>query len=406
VLSDHTYHSQTQHTAHDIMSLLLPSSWNQPILVAASGVAAAALLPVLARRQLPLSSLQLLQVASYALNVWATAQPGRLDGKMAVEVVAAAPPQQQQEDASRSKKNQGGKKADDDTKKEKKTSADIIDPAVAAITTGRHGRTLLIPKGWAFIIWVPIFMGELLHVATSCLLTSSSAAGTIQLLQRTAPGFVIAQLFQTLWAASFRPKYKGLTSFISFAMLSGIAISLIGPHAAIASAHAHDNNNFLNLQTYLLHGLPITLHFGWTTAASLVNLNGCYAMMADSSDKWLTVVGHASVVVATALGVAVTLSRQAPVYGGVICWALLACADGMADRLKSSSVPVVQKQQQQGGGQSSSPTPAVAPARVQQWLCWVGAGIVAVASIVATAARWSLIIAPGGIKTILKDHDR
>jgi hypothetical protein len=395
--SDGTYHSQTQPTAHDIMSLLLPSSWNQPILVAASGVAAAALLPVLERRgQLPLSSLQLLQVAAYAVNVWATAQPGRLDGQMAVQM-AAAPPQQQQEDASRSKKNQGGKKTDDDTnKKEKKTSADIIDPAVAAISTGRHGRTLLIPKGWAFIIWAPIFMGELLHVATSCLLTSSSAAaGTIRLLQRTAPGFVIAQLFQSLWAASFRPKYKGLSSFISFAMLSGIAISLNGPHAAIAAsaAHAHDNNNvFLNLQTYLLHGLPITLHFGWTTAASLVNLNGCYAMMADSSDKWLTAVGHASVVVATALGVAVTLSRQAPVYGGVICWALLACADGMADRLKSSSVPVVQ---QQGGGQSSSTT-AVAPARVQQWLCWVGAGIVAAASIVATAARWSLIIAPGG----------
>jgi hypothetical protein len=124
------------------------------------------------------------------------------------------------------------------------------------------------------------------------------------------------------------------------------------------------------LLTYLLHGLPITLHFGWTTAASLVNLNGCLAMMDNSSDTLLTAVGHASVVVATVLGVAVTMSRRAPVYGGVICWALLACADGMTDRLRSLD--------------QSSSSSTVTAARVQKWLCRIGAGIVAAATVVAT----------------------
>jgi hypothetical protein len=345
------------------MSLSLPPSWNQPILVAASGVVAAALLPAWERRQqgggdssaLSLSSLRLLQVAAYALNVLATAQPGRLDGQMA---------QQQQQEASLLLSKTKTDAGDTTTKTKENNDADL-DPTVAAISTGRRGRTLLIPKGWAFAIWAPIFIGELIHVGSSCLSSSSSST---TLLQRTAPGFVMAQIFQTLWAASFRPKYKGLSSFISFAMLSGIALSLNGPHAAIAAER--DNN--LSSLTYLLHGLPLTLHFGWTTAASLVNLNGCLAMMEDSSDTLLTAVGHASVVVATVLGVAVTLSRRAPVYGGVICWALLACADGMTDRLRSL----------EPNDQSSSPT--VTAARVQKWLCRIGAGIVAVATVVAT----------------------
>jgi hypothetical protein len=344
------------------MSLSLPPSWNQPILVAASGVVAAALLPAWERQQqmgdsssaLSLSSLRLLQVAAYALNVLATAQPGRLDG-------------QEQQEASLLVSKKKTTDADDATKTKTKNEDADMDPTVASISTGRRGRTLLIPKGWAFAIWAPIFMGELIHVGASCL--SPSFASTTTLLHRTAPGFVMAQIFQTLWAASFRPKYKGLASFISFAMLSGIALSLNGPHAAIAAER--DNN--LSLLTYLLHGLPITLHFGWTTAASLVNLNGCLAMMDDSSDTLLTAAGHASVVVATVLGVAVTVSRRAPVYGGVICWALLACADGMVDRLRSL------KQQSQPNDQSR-----VTAARVQKWLCRIGAGLVAAATVVVT----------------------
>jgi hypothetical protein len=67
------------------------------------------------------------------------------------------------------------------------TYADIIDPAVAAMSTVRRVRTSS---------------------------SSFAAAGTTRLLQRTAPGFAMAQLFQTLWTASFRTKYKSLSCFI------------------------------------------------------------------------------------------------------------------------------------------------------------------------------------------------
>ena len=53
--------------------------------------------------------------------------------------------------------------------------------------------------------------------------------------------------------------------------------------------------------------LPLTLHFGWTTAATLVNSNSSLAALLNpGDDRWIVAAGHASTVAATALGVAVT----------------------------------------------------------------------------------------------------
>jgi len=87
---------------------------------------------------------------------------------------------------------------------------------------------------------------------------------------------------------------------------------------------------------YMLYFLPTTLHFGWTTAASLVNLNGAVAMKDNASAKLVAWLGHASVIAASAAGVVLTIERSAPVFGGVISWALLAVRDGMSKRLKQT----------------------------------------------------------------------
>lgn len=297
-------------------------------MIAASGIVATALLPVLQKSSLSLSTMKFLQLGSYSLNVFATSQPGRLDGP--------------QQDSMTNPKN------------------DAADKQVSALSPGRRGRTLLAPKGWAFIIWAPIFAGELLYTVGSFFVKDNEK----DLIRETSSGFIVAQVFQSLWAASFRPKYEGASSFISFAMLSGIAVSLSTSHSAICR---HTNTPIVS---YLLFGLPISLHFGWTTAASLVNLNGCIAMMDSSSLSTLRNVGHASAVAATVLGVVVTLSRQAPVYGGVIAWALCACADGMKTRL--TELKDAGEADEYGAG-------------VQKWLCQIGAGIVAAASVVTTA---------------------
>jgi len=191
-----------------------------------------------------------------------------------------------------------------------------------AATQQRQGRSLVLPSGWAFSIWAPIFLGELVLVSLQ-LVDSSAVIATVP--------YVATNLFQSIWCASFRPKYKGPWVLVSSAALGSTAYALskvhklqvLGLPTAIASSTIASS-----WWRYLVYGLPISLHFGWVTAATLVNLNGSVAasMLPPRAVAW---VGHVSVAAATAVGMAVSITRRAPVYAGVICWALTAVADGM-----------------------------------------------------------------------------
>lgn len=158
----------------------------------------------------------------------------------------------------------------------------------------------------------PINLGEAVFVGAQ--LFDSSALVSI-LPQVTAP-FVAANIFQSLWCASFRPSYaEGWKKYVSVGMLAGTAYSLSLVQAAASP----------ELFWYFV---PLTMHFGWTTAATLVNLNGSIAMDTTNSDSTVIAVGHASAIAATALGIGVTLQAAAPVYGLTVAWALAACAQG------------------------------------------------------------------------------
>jgi hypothetical protein len=106
------------------------------------------------------------------------------------------------------------------------------------------------------------------------------------------------------------------------------------------------------------------MHFGWTTAAPLVNLNGSVAM-SDASDQTVIAVGHASALAATAIGVGVTMLRASPVYGLTLAWALAACGTGMEQRIQTT----------EGSLQKG--------AKVQRVLCLAGATACLASAIVA-----------------------
>jgi hypothetical protein len=143
-------------------------------------------------------------------------------------------------------------------------------------------------------------------------------------------------------------------------MLSGIAYSLNQAHQVFTSVHRRD---VYSLGEYLVFFLPLSLHFGWTTAAALVNINGNVAGLHGDNPQLVAAVGHTSAIGATALGVFITVTRQAPVYGGVIAWALAACAAGMHDRLQTSGTIV------------DSNRAGIYGARVQKYLCGIGAAV-------------------------------
>lgn len=196
-----------------------------------------------------------------------------------------------------------------------------------------------------------------------------SSAPIVSLLKQLTAPYVVANAFQSLWTAAFRPKYVGLSKFVSAALLGGTAYSLSKAHAVIAASTSQ-----LSFGQYLLFGFPISLHFGWVTAATLVNLNGAVATCSDSvSAKTVAAVGHVSVIAAATLGAVVTLTRGAPVYGGVISWALLAVADGMGKRIEQT----IGEDPKRVG---------VYGCRVQRRISQVGALVSALASLYATIA--------------------
>jgi hypothetical protein len=196
----------------------------------------------------------------------------------------------------------------------------------------RNGKTLVAPAGWAFAIWGPIFLGEAIGVASQFMVKDN--APIVKILKETSGPFITAQIFQSLWCASFRPKYNGNNMFISVGMLGATAYSLSKAHAAFTSPAGR---GLYSPFQYAIFFFPMALHFGWTTAASIVNLNGAVALKKDTTEKVIAWVGHVSVIAATALGMYLSSDRNAPVYGLVISWALSAVADSMKKRIDGSA---------------------------------------------------------------------
>lgn len=282
------------------------STLNSPPLVAALGGASMYALPIAQEMAktgaISFATLKGTNAFAYFLQTCAVSLPGRMDGEVAKAMSEA---------------NQ--------TDNNKKSKQDISEEAKAMLPG--QGRTLVAPAGWAFAIWGPIYLGELLMVTSQLFLPETAAIAP--LIRDISIPFSFAHTFQTLWCAAFRPKYKGNAMYISAGLLGATAFSLSKAHAFFTTGvKAYTTGQ------YLLYLFPLSLHFGWTTAATLVNLNGAFSGNPNATSRSIAIVGHLSVALATALGMFVTLEQSAPVYGGVIAWALLAVADGMTNRMQ------------------------------------------------------------------------
>jgi len=309
-----------------------------PALVAVSTVAALGSTPFAEKfvANLDLPIVKLLNLALYGLSFYTASQPGRIDGRQ----------------------------NSDDQSDEKTQDGD--DPDIQDYT---RRNSLFAPSGWAFAIWALIFSGELVFVTSSALLVKDDSPIT-PLYKAVSGSFMMAQICQTLWTQAFRPEYKGGLIYISSILLSGIAIALNQAHAQFSAVPS-----VLKKYQYLLYFFPMTLHFGWTTAASLVNWNGNIAMPKNASPVVVAYTGHVSALLATGLGATLTLIRRAPVFGGVIAWALAACSTGMHERLQGLG------KDEDGSDSLDKPVVGVYGARLQKWLCGIGAAISAAASV-------------------------
>lgn len=325
------------------------SSLNIPPLIGSLSIGCyTVILPVLSRQfqNSDATSWTVVKVSNllaYGLSVVSVSQPGRYDSEV--------------DTYEKTTKDDGS----ETNKKAATSDVSAGREGLETMSPGRRGRTLVAPAGWAFAIWGPIFLGELIMVSSQWLLIRDDQILQQQLIRQVTGPYVSAQIFQSLWSASFRPSYKnGWYKYISAVNLSGIAYALSFCHAAYTVASTTTQNNSTNtgvarqptMTEYLIYYFPLTLHFGWTTAAALVNWNGMLAMEKEDDNKNIHLfsssirlpaktvmawVGHGSVIVATAIGVTITVQRSAPVYGGVIAWALAAVSSGMTKRLRTVS---------------------------------------------------------------------
>ncbi|KAL7577728.1 hypothetical protein ACA910_010492 [Epithemia clementina (nom. ined.)] len=314
-----------------------------------------------------LATIKLMNLVAYVLCIFAVQQPGRIDGK-------AGDAAGEQEKASKLMKSISIK--------------DNKDLTVEEMMFKRR-QSLFVPSGWAFAIWGVIFLGELIFVASSALLVKEGS-DIAPLYRKVSRGFVLAQLCQTMWTQAFRPHiYKDNLIYLSSLLLSGIAFSLNQAHAQFALA----TSEMVKWYEYLLYFLPMSLHFGWTTAASLVNWNGNVAYVSSASTpRLVAVAGHTSALLAAGLGVGLTLVRRAPVFGCVVAWALTAVSTEMTERFQLSSS---QHQPSPGRRRNSPSTFGLVGARVQKWICRFGAACSFAASIyvvLATQKTSSMVV--------------
>ena len=184
--------------------------------------------------------------------------------------------------------------------------------AMAAERPQASTANLFSPSGYAFAIWAPIFLGEwLMMLYLTNVKTPLGAAA--------APSWSAATLAQMLWCGAFRPSVCGP------ALLWVPALLLATTGALLGVAHRAVRATGYDLWGNVLVRWPLTLHFGWITAASLVNFNNWLARVGRSL-RTKEIAAHGSVLVALAAATYVSLSTADPIFAVVIAWALVAVA--------------------------------------------------------------------------------
>jgi hypothetical protein len=113
------------------------------------------------------------------------------------------------------------------------------------------------PSGWAFAIWAPIFLGEMLFALYQ--LTAAYTSPKFQpYIAKLSPHLACAFFTQSLWCVAFRP-WAARMQYLSASLLGATAIGLYNVHKVLRQAAT---DNVLSPADYLIAHLPLSLHFG------------------------------------------------------------------------------------------------------------------------------------------------
>ena len=143
---------------------------------------------------------------------------------------------------------------------------------------------------------------------------------------------------------------------------------------------------------------PVVVQYTLTVSAaeggSIDNTGDTYnensSVTEEAKAKSVAVLGNISVIIATTIGITVTYIRNAPVFSGVICWALTAVSFGLKKRLSllldNNDIDKIKNKNKNKVG--------IYGAKTQQTLCQIGAIACAMTSafVVAFSGRGTVYI--------------
>jgi len=185
---------------------------------------------------------------------------------------------------------------------------------------------LVTPARFAFAIWGIIYTWEIAAMLFLALTPRYHVWNTML--------WVTANIFQGLWAVLFAKERLGFSAVALF----GIAVSLILLGNSLRGATGLD---------WWMLAAPVWLHAGWTSAASIVNMNLVLAAHGTSAAAQLAAAfasGFAALtvgllVVASVAAAPETAPWEALPYAAALCWALHAIRSELIrpDLIKESS---------------------------------------------------------------------
>lgn len=190
----------------------------------------------------------------------------------------------------------------------------IIAPLPAAIASFRPGgvadtfrEPLLTPAPWAFIIWLPIYLGLLALAVYQAL----PAQETDPRLVALRPWLAVSAVLNALWLSAVAADLRWSPVLIIFALL---AAALVMRRALGIGVQ----------QTGLMRplGYALSIYAGWLTLAVIVNTSSALLISGwvGNASLWAVIM----LIVGTGIGLAVRAGWRDPVYGGVFVWTLLA----------------------------------------------------------------------------------
>ena len=181
-------------------------------------------------------------------------------------------------------------------------------------------ETVFAPSGYAFAIWGVIYLGELLLS-----IYTGFYGKPVQLMNKAMMWWIMGNLFQSLWCACFRPAFRAVL-WMPATLLGLGAGSYLMLAKEITNSIFLESNSFQTKALLYLFRVPISLHTGWLTAATLLNFNS-YAATSNFSMGSQIALAIASAYIATAGGAAAAIWLKDPVLALTVAWALAAVAN-------------------------------------------------------------------------------